>query len=133
MEINREDERPDIVMTAKDRDDINTFARYLARRNDLNTRIRRRQKLIQLHEDASDELILLDDDAPVHYTIGDVFIVDDKDHIEEKLDSAKDDLRKDVHGYETELKNISDAMTKLKASLYAKFGKVRYYTPVGLA
>lgn len=130
MEINREDERPDVVMTVQDKDDINKFSRHLARRNELKVRIQRRKKLIQLHEDASDELILMDDDADVHYTIGDVFIVDDKDQIEATLDATKAELNKDVEDYEDELKAIQEDMTKLKATLYAKFGKVRVATSV---
>lgn len=124
MEINREDERPDVVMTAKDKDSINQFSRHLARRNELKVLIQRRKKLVQLHEDASDELVLMDDDAPVHYTIGDVFIVDDKEQIESTLDKTKAELNKDVEEYEEELQNLTDEMTKLKASLYTKFGKV---------
>lgn len=123
-EINREDERPDVLMSSADKDDINAFSRHLARRNELKIRILRRKKLLQLHEDASDELLLIDDDENVHYTIGDVFIMDDKDQIESKLDNTKADLAKDVENYEDEMKELQDDMTKLKASLYAKFGKV---------
>lgn len=126
LEIDREDERPDVVMTAKDKDNINKFSRNLARRNELKVLIERRKKLVQLHEDASDELMLMDDDAPVHYTIGDVFILDDKDQVEATLEKTKAELGKDVDGYEEELQNVADDMTKLKASLYAKFGKVSY-------
>lgn len=125
MEINREDERPEVVMMAKDKDDINQFSRHLARRNELKLLIQRRKKLIQLHEDASDELVLMDDDSPVHYTIGDVFIVDDKEQIESTLDNTKAELNKDVEEYEEELQNLTEQMTKLKAALYTKFGKVR--------
>lgn len=124
MEINREDERPDVVMTAKDKDDINMFSRHLARRHDLQSRIQGRKKLIQLHDDASDELILMDDDAGVFYNVGDVFILDDKEEIDSSLEETKTELHKDVEQYESELRTISDEMAKLKGRLYAKFGKV---------
>lgn len=124
MELSREDERPDILMSAKDKDGINKFSRHLARRNELKSRIERRKKLLQLHDDAADELILMDDDAAVHYTVGDVFIVDDKEHIEETLEKTKAELSKDIEEYEDEQKTLHEEMTALKASLYAKFGKV---------
>lgn len=125
MEINREDERPNVVMQAKDKDDINQFSTHLARRNDLRMRIARRKKLIQLHDDAADELVIMDDDADVFYNIGDVFIMDDKAQIETSLDKVKDDLAQQVGAHEDELRDIENDMLALKASLYAKFGKVR--------
>ena len=124
MEINKEDERPEVVMAAQDKDAINSFSRKLARKNELKVLIERRQKLAQLHEDASDELMLMDDDVPVHYTIGDVFILDDKDQVESNLEATKAELAKDIQEYEEEIRTVSNDMTKLKATLYAKFGKV---------
>lgn len=125
MEINREDERPDVVMTIKDKDDINKFASHLAHRNDLRERITRKKKLIQVHEDAADEMVIMDDEAEVYYNIGDVFFRDEKTHIETKLDDMKDTLLKEVRNHEEEVESIEKEMTALKASLYAKFGKVR--------
>lgn len=125
MELNREDERPDVVMTVKDKDDINKFASNLAKRNDLREQVTRKRKLIQLHEDASDEMVIMDDDTEVFYNIGDVFIMDEKSRIEAKLDKTKDDLSKDVRHCEEELETVEKEMSVLKASLYAKFGKVR--------
>lgn len=128
MELNREDERPDVVMSAKDKDDINKFASNLAKRNDLREQITRKRKLIQLHEDASDEMVIMDDDAEVFYNVGDVFIMDDKSHIESKLDKTKEDLTKEVANSEEQLESIEKEMGTLKASLYAKFGKVSRHT-----
>jgi len=124
MEINKEDERPDIVMTVSDKDSINKFSRHLARKNELKIKIAARQKLIQIHNDASDELMLQDDDAPVHHAVGDVFILDDKEQIETALERTVSELSTNIEEWEDELKTILDAMTALKAKLYAKFGKV---------
>lgn len=110
-------------MTSADKDSINTFAGFLARRNDLRTRLARRKKLVQLHDDATDELIVVDDDAPVYYNIGDVFIMDDKERIEANVEKTKAELSADVDTYQQEIENIEKEMAKLKAKLYAKFGK----------
>lgn len=125
MELNREDERPDVVMTVKDKDDINKFASNLAKRNDLREKITRNKKLIQLYDDASDEMVIMDDDAEVFYNVGDVFIMDDKSHVEVMLEKTKEDLTEDVGHCEEELESVEKEMSVLKASLYAKFGKVR--------
>lgn len=125
MEISKEDERPNVVMMARDKDDINKFASCLARRNELRVRIERRKKLIQLHEDASDELVIMDDEAEMFYNVGDVFIMDDKVQIEASLEKVKQNLDEEVAGHQKELDNIEKEMLTLKASLYAKFGKVR--------
>lgn len=124
MELNREDERPDVVMTLQDKDSINKFSRRLARKNELIVLIDRRKKLLQVHEDAGEELLLMDDEDAVHYTIGDVFIVDEKEQIEDALDRTKAELGRDIELYEDELRTVVEEMTLLKASLYAKFGKV---------
>ncbi|CAN8067811.1 unnamed protein product [Agarophyton chilense] len=123
MELNPEDERPHIAMSPADKDKINAFSRHLARKNDLKRRIARRKKLIQLHDDASDELLLLDDDAPVHYNIGDVFILDEKDAVDQSLQNTISQLNEDVEQYHQQVSEIEQSMTELKAALYAKFGK----------
>lgn len=123
MEINREDERPDVIMTVSDKDAINEFSRHLARKNELKNLIARRKKLLQLHEDAGDELLLMDDDTSVHYAVGDTFLLDDKEQIEATLDATKAELGKDIDGYELEMRRIGERMRLLKANLYAKFGK----------
>lgn len=133
MELNREDERPDVVMTVQDKDAINKFSKHLARRNEVRVMVERRKKLIQLHEDAADELILMDDGEDVLYTIGDVFIVDDKHHVENTLESTKAELEADIDNYDEELRTIQDEMASLKASLYAKFGKVCYNFFIGFS
>lgn len=125
MELNRKDERPDVVMNLQDKESINRFSRRLARKNELKVLIGRRKKLLQVHDDAGDELLLMDDDETVHYTIGDIFIVDEKEQIEAALDRTKAELGRDIETYEEELRNVVEEMTLLKASLYAKFGKVR--------
>lgn len=124
MEISREHERPGVVMAADDRDKINLFSRHLARKNDLRRRIERRNQLLQLHDDASDELVFIDDDAPVHYNIGDVFILEDKNTVEENLQHTKKQIRDDIQHYRDELRQLQNQMSALKATLYAKFGKV---------
>lgn len=124
MEINREDERPHVVMMAKDKDDINKFATKLARRNELHRRIAGRKKLIQVHDDAADELIIMDDDAEIFYNFGDVFLMDEKTQIEATLDKTKERLAKELSDYEQQVEKLEKEMISLKASLYAKFGKV---------
>lgn len=123
MELNKEDERPDVVMTLKDKDDINKFAGRLARRNELRARITRLKKLMQVHEDASDELLMMDDEADVYYNVGDVFIMDDKPSVECSLDETKRSVTKDISSDEDALSAIEKEMLSLKATLYAKFGR----------
>lgn len=128
MEISREDERPEVVMTAKDKDDINKFAAHLARANELRANIARKKKLVQVHEDAAEELIIMDDDASIFYNIGDVFVMDDKPVIESKLEKTKDNLTSEISSHEDELSSLERDMRSLKTCLYNKFGKVRIFS-----
>lgn len=124
MELNRADERPNVVMTVQDKNSINKFSRNLARKNELKALIERRKRLQQVHEDAGEELLFMDDDDILYYTVGDVFIADEKEQIEAALDRTRTELGRDIGEYEEELRNLTEEMMLLKASLYAKFGKV---------
>lgn len=130
MELAREDERPDVVMTAKDKDNINKFAAHLARSNELRANIVRKKKLVEVHEDAAEELMIMDDDASIFYNVGDVFIMDDKPVIEVNLEKTKDGLTSEISSHEDELSSLEKEMQSLKATLYKKFGKVRFQLPI---
>lgn len=127
MELDRHDERPDVLMNVRDKDDINKFSAHLTRRNDLRARIARKKKLIEVHEDAADELIIMDDDDQVYYNVGDVFIMDTKTSVDTVLERTKEEVTREVAVHEDELATIESEMVTLKASLYAKFGKVRFF------
>jgi prefoldin subunit 4 len=123
MELERSQERPDVRMTAADKDKINRFSRLLSRRSDLTSVLARREKLRQLHEDAGDELVLVDDDERLQYNVGDVFFYDDKSEIESRIEETKSELDVEISDLRAQVEETTTEIQSLKTVLYAKFGK----------
>ncbi len=123
-ELDRKDERPD-TMTSKDRDKINEFSRLLVRRSEVDGRLKSREQILRLHDDAVDELALLDDDAEVQHSVGDVFLIDTAEKVTEAVENAQNELRREINEAGTELESITARLASLKSTLYAKFGNVR--------
>jgi len=123
-ELERKDERPD-TMTSADRDSINEFSRLLVRRSEVEGRIKSRQQIIRLHDDAIDELALVDDDQEVQHAVGDVFFISSTDNVTAIVEDAKLELRRELTAASEELDTITARLATLKGALYAKFGNVR--------
>jgi len=118
-----ESQESQAVVTREDQNDINRFARLLNERIDTERTLRARQELLKLHEEASDELLLIDDDQSVQHVIGDVFLVSSKSHVDEILESQKSNLHAEVEALSHTLDTIQSEMKGLKSRLYAKFGQ----------
>lgn len=123
MEIAREDERPEARMTVADKDDINRFSRLLTARNQSRETLARREKLRALHEDAAEELMLLDDGERVQYNVGDAFFFDGKEAVEGRVEETSASIAGEIEGLKASIEEMGGEIAKLKAKLYAKFGK----------
>lgn len=67
--------------------------------------------------------MLLEDDEKVHFTVGDVFLMDSNEHVQESVDTAKEEIQNDIVEAAAEIETITAKLDQLKATLYAKFGK----------
>ncbi|KAF5902074.1 prefoldin subunit 4, partial [Clarias magur] len=80
----------DVNVTFEDQQKINKFARSTNRMSELKDEIEAKKKSLQNLEDASDDLMMLeDDDLSIPYHIGDVFISHTQDETQEMLEAAK--------------------------------------------
>ncbi|KPP64543.1 hypothetical protein Z043_117099, partial [Scleropages formosus] len=80
-------------------------------------------KSLQNLEDASDDLMMFDDDSLlVPYQIGDVFISHSQEETQEMLETAKELLKEEIKGLESRVSSIQEVLADLKVQLYAKFG-----------
>lgn len=123
MEIAREDERPETRMLTADKDDINRFSRLLTARNQARETLARREKLRALHEDAGEELLLLDDGERVQYNVGDAFFYDAKDAVEGRVEETAARIAGEIEALKAGIAETGGEIAALKAKLYAKFGK----------
>ncbi|XP_007570806.1 prefoldin subunit 4 [Poecilia latipinna] len=113
----------DVVVTFEDQQKINKFARNTSRMGELKNEIESKKKTLQNLQDASDELMMLDDDSLlVPYQIGGVFIGHSQEETQEMLEAAKEALEQEVKGLEERVTEIQQVLGDLKVQLYAKFG-----------
>nr|CAG4649848.1 EOG090X0JBP [Scapholeberis mucronata]SVE94007.1 EOG090X0JBP [Scapholeberis mucronata] len=113
----------DIHITLEDQQKINRFARHNAKWEELREDLKNKKGDLQNLEDASDDLLLVEDEsAPIPFVVGEVFVHFNMEETKEKLEEAKDKVKKDIEAIEAECTNIKSIMSDLKTQLYAKFG-----------
>jgi prefoldin subunit 4 len=79
------------------------------------------EKHLQL-EEASEEMILADDGAPVMYRIGDSFLYLAKDTVEARIERDQAAVAARLAATQGELADTEDTLQGLKKALYGKFG-----------
>ncbi|KAJ8391333.1 hypothetical protein AAFF_G00091200 [Aldrovandia affinis] len=112
----------DVNVTFEDQQKINTFARNTNRMTEMKDEIEARKKSLQNLEDASDDIMMFDDNSLLPYTIGGVFISLSQDETQEMLETAKDGLKEEIQTLEGRVTSIKEVLAGLKVQLYAKFG-----------
>ncbi|CAL7936341.1 unnamed protein product [Xylocopa violacea] len=112
----------DVYITYEDQQKINKFARQNAKMDDLKEELKIKQNELKNLEDASDEIVLLDEDAKIPYHIGEVFIYEDLEKTQCYLDEIKEEKKKEISNLESKCADLKNIITELKTQLYAKFG-----------
>ncbi|XP_042606948.1 prefoldin subunit 4-like [Cyprinus carpio] len=91
--------------------------------SELKDEIEAKKKSFQNLEDASDDLMMCEDDALlIPYQIGDVFISHSQEETQEMLEAAKEALQDEIKALEGRVSSIQGVLGDLKVQLYAKFG-----------
>ncbi|GAB1597849.1 prefoldin subunit 4-like [Argonauta hians] len=113
----------DVHVTFEDQQKINKFARHNAKLQDLKDEVTLEKKLLQNLEDALDELLLLEDnEKPIPYQIGEVFLQLSIDAANNKLEEDKKKAELSISKLEQECEIHKGVLSDLKVQLYAKFG-----------
>uniref|UniRef100_A0A4W4HPT9 Prefoldin subunit 4 n=1 Tax=Electrophorus electricus TaxID=8005 RepID=A0A4W4HPT9_ELEEL len=113
----------DVNVTFEDQQKINKFARNTNRMTELKEEIEAKKKSLQNLEDASDDLMMCeDDDLLIPYQIGDVFISHSQEETQEMLEAAKESLKEEIKSLQSRVSSIQEVLGDLKVQLYAKFG-----------
>ncbi|PCH36035.1 Prefoldin subunit 4 [Wolfiporia cocos MD-104 SS10] len=122
--LSQEEEHDDNAeVTWEDQQRINTFSKLNTRLRGIEERITTLKQEKEALDDLSMELELADEDEPVMYKVGEVFL-----HLSHSR--AMNRLEKDQNELNSELSNLTDraeecekSMKELKVILYAKFGR----------
>lgn len=79
------------------------------------------QKILEDLEDASNELMLSDEEN-IRYVIGECMVHMEKEQAEDRLQTYIDMVNGELSEHQTEMEGIQEKMKELKALLYGKFG-----------
>ena len=114
----------DVHVTFEDQQSINMFARNNAKLQELKDEIEEKKKELQNLEDASDELLMLDDEdsAAVPYFVGEVFMMYSAEETTGMMEEYKATLNAEMEAMEEKSEGLKKILADLKAKLYAKFG-----------
>ncbi|KAL2254116.1 probable prefoldin subunit 4 [Sesamum indicum] len=107
-------------VTWEDQQNINKFGRLNNRLHELDDEIKMAKEKNESLEDASNELILTDEDV-VRFQIGEVFAHVPKEEVESRIEEMKEVTSKNVEKLEEEKELILAQMAELKKILYGKF------------
>ena len=112
----------DVNVTYEDQQYINQFARNNAKLQEVKDEIEAKKKELQNLDDASDELLMLDEEDPIPFFIGEVFMVYPHDETNTMLEETKTTIQAELASMEEKSEALSKLLADLKAKLYAKFG-----------
>ncbi|KAK8546425.1 hypothetical protein V6N13_067647 [Hibiscus sabdariffa] len=113
-------EASETEVTWEDQQNINKFGRLNNRLHELEDEIKVAKETIDNLEDASNELILTDEEV-VRFQIGEVFAHVPKEEVETRIEEMKEVSSKNLEKLEEEKESIVAQMAELKKVLYGKF------------
>ncbi|KAL2511751.1 putative prefoldin subunit 4 [Abeliophyllum distichum] len=110
----------EMEVTWEDQQNINKFGRLNNRLHELEDEIKIAKETNENFEDASNELILTDEEI-VRFQIGEVFAHVPKDEVENRIEQMKEVTEKNLEKLIEEKESILSQMAELKKILYGKF------------
>ena len=112
-----------IDVTWDDQRNICTFGRMHRRHQQLQMLIKNKNKNMEDISDAADEIYISD---TTRFVFGEAFVCVDTNGAEELLAQRKAFEQSELDKLKKEFTELEEAMKKLKAKLYAKFGSQIY-------
>ncbi|XP_041020575.1 probable prefoldin subunit 4 [Juglans microcarpa x Juglans regia] len=116
----QQDGSSETEVTWEDQQNINKFGRLNNRFHELEDEIKIAKETNDNLEDASNELILTDEEV-VRFQLGEVFAHVPKEGVESRIEQMKEVTSKNLEKHEEERDSILAQMADLKKILYGKF------------
>ncbi|KAK9820087.1 hypothetical protein WJX72_006008 [[Myrmecia] bisecta] len=111
----------DVEVTFEDQQRINTFGKLNLRFHELEAEMRHKKTLLDDLEDASNELMLTDEEQ-VRYVVGECFYYANAEEATERIEAATAEAQTEMDRLKQELQQTTGKMAELKQVLYGKFG-----------
>ncbi|EGF84452.1 hypothetical protein BATDEDRAFT_9048, partial [Batrachochytrium dendrobatidis JAM81] len=113
----------DVEVTWEDQRNINMFSKLNTRLESVEEAYEDKKREKEYLDDLTNELELADEDEPVKYKIGDAYISLSLTDAQSRIESEQTVLDQELKTLGANVGSIQSEMIKLKALLYAKFGK----------
>ncbi|KAG2434166.1 hypothetical protein HXX76_007893 [Chlamydomonas incerta] len=110
-----------IEVLAEDQQRINAFSRLHMKMQELERKLASEKRYLEELEDASNELMLSDDDN-VRFLVGECLVHFEKDTAESRLEEVTKEAQDSSVKTAADLADVKKQLGDLKAHLYAKFG-----------
>lgn len=110
-------------VTWTEQQNINEFSKLNSRLNGHEDALASIKTEMELVDDVSLELELVDEDEEIPYRIGDALVYLKQQEVMERLEKRKEGLEERLKKRESQIDDEATRMDGLKKSLYAKFGR----------
>ncbi|CAI4049789.1 hypothetical protein SKDZ_14G1700 [Saccharomyces kudriavzevii ZP591] len=122
MELLPQGQRNNTHVTFEDQQKINEFSKLIMRKDTIVQELTLQKQEKEYLDDVSLEIELIDEDDPVQYKVGDLFIFMKQSQVAAQLEDDVQCLDHKIQILEDRQGDIDSRLDTLKASLYAKFG-----------
>ncbi|ONH78851.1 Prefoldin subunit 4 [Saccharomyces cerevisiae] len=122
MELLPQGQRNNTQVTFEDQQKINEFSKLIMRKDVIAQELSLQREEKEYLDDVSLEIELIDEDEPVQYKVGDLFIFMKQSKVTAQLEKDAERLDNKIETLEDKQRDIDSRLDALKAILYAKFG-----------
>ncbi|AJT08330.1 Gim3p [Saccharomyces cerevisiae YJM1248] len=122
MELLPQGQRNNTQVTFEDQQKINEFSKLIMRKDAIAQELSLQREEKEYLDDVSLEIELIDEDEPVQYKVGDLFIFMKQGKVTAQLEKDAERLDNKIETLEDKQRDIDSRLDALKATLYAKFG-----------
>lgn len=122
MELLPQGQRNNTQVTFEDQQKINEFSKLIMRKDAIAQELSLQREEKEYLDDVSLEIELIDEDEPVQYKVGDLFIFMKQSKVTAQLEKDAERLDNKIEALEDKQRDIDSRLDALKAILYAKFG-----------
>lgn len=122
MELLPQGQQNTIKVTYEDQQRINQFSKLIMRKDAVEQELSQHRQEKEYLDDVSLEIELIDEDEPVHYKVGVIFMLLKQHEVVQQLEEDVEKVQESISSLETQEDQLENEIKELKTVLYAKFG-----------